>query len=235
MSLPKSILQEIKQSGVFNFLLLLICADIAFFILHILVTYAGVLEDFRMALEHDGGYAEFYQYIKEYWISILLAIASVRFRQVSLAIWSLLYGYFLLDDALLLHEKWGAAIGSHLGAGSFLHLRMQDYGELAVAMMILLIFLLLLLPSLRKCSHLCRRTNLDLAVLLLLLAFFGVFIDALHIFLSSLPGISFMTIIEDGGEMIILSITCSYAYHLLQDKREIPISIWSLVYQKPRE
>ena len=228
----KFMLQVVNQKGILYFLLLLVSADLAFFMMHILSSYTHLLQDARLSLEHDGGYAEHYQYIKEYWIFILLAIAAIRFRQPSLAVWAVLYGYFLLDDALTLHEHLGTAIAIHLGRRPFLHLRMQDYGELLVASMILLIFLLLLFPALRRCSHRWRQTNLDLVVLLLLLAFCGVFLDTLHIFLSSIPGTSLFSLLEDGGEMLVMSLTCTYIYYLLQFKGEAPVLISSFISRR---
>jgi hypothetical protein len=48
----------------------------------------------------ERGYSEIFQYIKEYWIALLLGALAVRQRSVLYLGWSLLFFYLLLDDSL---------------------------------------------------------------------------------------------------------------------------------------
>ncbi|RPI03121.1 MAG: hypothetical protein EHM72_02325 [Calditrichaeota bacterium] len=176
--------------------MLLISADLTFFLFHLLLKYTPRLAGVRMAIESDRGYAEVFQYIKEFWIAGLLVLLFVRTRRGAFLVWSFLFIYLLGDDSFMLHETWGAAIASSLGEGSFLHLRMQDYGELIVSSGVLLIFLIFLLPALRKCSRLTKQITMDLCLLIAMMAFFGVLIDMLHIVLFFISGSDILSLLK---------------------------------------
>ena len=61
-------------------LVLLLDADVAFLLLHIsnkLLSLSNAL----FSLDTDGGYSEVFQYIKEYWIAIVLFAVCWRTRE----------------------------------------------------------------------------------------------------------------------------------------------------------
>src|SRR5688572_20266475 len=116
------------------FLLLLIAADAAFGILHVVNRLSPLPgSSYLYHLGADGGYAEMFQYLKTYWIVIMLGALCSRTREPVYAAWMLLYGYLLCDDALRIHERAGGAIAAALSYQPALGLRAQDFGELSVS------------------------------------------------------------------------------------------------------
>ena len=138
---------RLNQAGIF--LLLLISADTAFIIVHF-IHISGVSGNDLYSLKKDLGYSEVFQYLKAYWIVIMLAALWWRTREYVYATWMLLYAYLLCDDVFQIHERGGGAIARYrgyedelaLGAQEgALGLRAQDFGELTVFRVFGLLFL----------------------------------------------------------------------------------------------
>ena len=53
-------------------LYLFLATDLVFFGLHLIHIYSGVAGNPSFSLETDGGYAEIFQYLKKYWIALVL-------------------------------------------------------------------------------------------------------------------------------------------------------------------
>lgn len=136
-------LQRLNLGGIF--LLLLISTDVAFILVHLLREIPLSMFARRLySLETDRGYAEIFQYVKTYWVVILLGALAWRTRAYVYAGWALLFAYMLCDDALMIHERGGGAIASRWGFESRFGLRPQDFGELTVAGAFGLAFLVLI-------------------------------------------------------------------------------------------
>ena len=90
-----------------TFLLLLLTADTIFIILHIIHTYTDYLGNSNFSIQKDRGYAEIFQYIKEFCIALLLLYLAIKRRNLLYLSWSALFGYVLLDDFLKIHERAG--------------------------------------------------------------------------------------------------------------------------------
>jgi hypothetical protein len=95
-----------------------------------------------------------------------------------------------------------------------LGLRAQDFGEIAASALAGVVFLLLGLLSYRVSSPFARSVGIYILLGIILLAFFGVFVDTIHTFL----GYKFrwtnqpLEMIEDGGELIVVSIIFWFSY-----------------------
>jgi len=89
-------------------LILLIAADVSFIVLHLFHTYTILLPDNLFSIGQDRGYGEFFQYTKELWVAILLFLLGLRKRKFLYIIFAFLFLYFLIDDALEVHERFGA-------------------------------------------------------------------------------------------------------------------------------
>jgi len=198
-----------KSSNKLLFLLLL--SDLVFILLHISYEM-HLLNSTLFSIERDLGYAEIYQYIKEYWIILLLFIMAIKRNHIIYFTWSTLFMYLLLDDALQLHEKLGHKLVLKFGLEGGFNLRAQDFGELGItAFFGLLLFSFIGWSYLRSDSA-AKQISKHLFILVLSLAFFGVIVDILHI---AIPwGKSMWGLIEDGGEMIIMSIIVWYVFDL---------------------
>ena len=90
------------------------------------------------------------------------------------------------------------------------YLRAIDFGELIVSFFSGFILLTSIGVSLLFTDNYVKQTSKHLFFLLIMLAFFGIFVDMLH---EALPWAkTIMGLIEDGGEMIVISITVWYTF-----------------------
>jgi hypothetical protein len=189
-----------------KFLGLFLATDIVFIIIHIFYLNTDLVSNPYFSIEQDRGYAEFFQYIKEYWIALLLGWLGLRNRSILYGAWSLLFLYLLLDDSCSVHEKLGLTIGNKLSLLPTFNLRSADLGELIVSAGVGLFFLVLIAIAYRFGDRLSRKTSRHLVTLLFALALFGIVIDLLHIALPFPSWADFLGLLEDGGEMVVMSI-----------------------------
>lgn len=222
-------------SAVLLFSVLLLVGDAAFVALHILNHFflpAGKSSFFYLG--HDRGVAEFYQYIKYIWVVLLLTLLAYRSRQYSFLFWCPVFIYLLIDDAVGVHESVGAAIAHRLEMEPLFGLRLQDYGELLVSAGAGFIVLTPVVLAMIKGTPQFRKASLDFICLIGLLAFFGVFVDMLHIALPvERVGKFVLGIIEDGGEMISGSLLVAYALFRLafNQNHYLVESLWCWLFK----
>ena len=212
-----------------KFLVVLLSADLFFVLLHLTHKFARIFDLFTTIrtdifnISQDLGLAESFQYVKEYWIIIFFAWLIVRNRQFFYTGWALMFVYLLLDDMFGFHEGLATVVLEKLGI-SPAHiltgeLRYQDFGELGVSAFFGLIFLSLIAISYLRGSAEIRTTFHYLVGCLLLIVFFGVVNDfANRIFAEDVSRILFelTRLIEDGGEMLGMSVMCWYVYTLTE-------------------
>ncbi|NCJ07305.1 hypothetical protein GS597_12465 [Synechococcales cyanobacterium C] len=230
---PKILDLRIKDSAS-KLLILLVLGDIAFILLHVFVSVRlpeGNLYD----LSEDYSFAETHMYMKEYWVAILLFLLGITRKKFIYFSWSLMFLILLLDDALQIHERVGGSLSVYFN--DKFYLRPQDYGELLVyAIYALVLFSLIGFAYLRTDEQ-GKKVSKNLFVLIVILAIFGVFIDMLGIMtwnileyksLSYWAYISehLSAVIEDGGEMLVLSIILSYVFGLKMGVRDQKINIF---------
>ncbi len=208
----------------FSFLfLLLIITDISFIAVHIFLyinsdnvnfIYSRYLDLFNVA--KDGSYPEAFQYLKFFWCGIICLFHAVRVRHFGFALVGLLLFYLMLDDMRQIHESAGRYITENVTLAPVLGVRIQNYGEVVYAALIgvpiLATFALLIAFSHGK----LRAQFMAIAALIVLLAFFGVVVDRLHVIVADLGQNIRVTfgILEDGGEMIAASLLLSYLYRI---------------------
>lgn len=207
-------------------LLLLVAADLAFAAIHLIHTLTAALADPRYSLAHDLGYPEIFQYVKMFWIVLLLAAMWWRSRQPVYGAWTVLYAYLLLDDALQFHELGGAALAEMLGYTSGFGLRDVDFGELTVSAGVgALIFTTIFFGYLRSTPDACSASQ-DLFLLLATLVGFGVGVDVLHAAAGAGALGILLGLVEDGGEMLAISVTVWYMLGLHACRGEIAQPLW---------
>lgn len=197
-----------------NLLSLMILTDILFMIFHIL-RFAKIVSSPLFYISRDLGYAEMFQYIKEFWIVLLLfMIAKVQKKTIYVA-WALLFFYILLDDSLKIHENFGEYLVGYFDIQPALGLRAKDFGELLTSFIFGGFLFLFLGWSYFKSNEESRSISTILFSLFLLLIFFGVFIDMIGIILHGSSILNHIIIlVEDGGEMVIMSIIVCYLFFL---------------------
>ncbi len=201
-------------------LFLLLAGDVAFILIHTVYYFTTDLNKNPLySLYTDRGYSEIFQYLKTYWIIIILSALWWRTRQFFYVSWILLFTYILSDDALQIHEKVGVYMAETYGFTSALGLRAQDFGQLTASALFGIPIILFIFISYIKSSKKNKAISQDLALLFIMLVFCGVFIDMLHILIENryLRGIA--GIVEDGGEMIVMSFTCGYVFNVFYQFR----------------
>jgi hypothetical protein len=217
-------LQKIKSLKSLNILTLLLSADIFFIILHLfhkiplLHELIPLFEEEAFSISHDLGLAEAFQYVQELWIALLFLWLVIHFRKKAYWGWSALFVYFLADDMLGVHE-W---LGDHLGplmenlvagtplAGS----KMDSLGELVPLAGLGLVFFVILFLTYKRSDLDTRNVFRILTWMTIALLFFGIMLDFADTFLPSEMLKSVARLIEDGGEMFVMSIICWYTLTL---------------------
>jgi len=208
-------IKNISENKAVLFLVLLLCADLAFIALHSIETLSPYIDSALYSLETEGGYPEIYQCLKWFWIIMLLAFVVVSRRSWSYASWGAVFTYFLVDDGLSIHERVGHFIAGKLSFNPPLGLRLQDIGELAVSAAAGMILLSLVIWVYRRGTQVFKKVSRDMLMMLLAFAVFSVFFDMAHIAIKwGWKMTFFLGVIEDGGEMLVASLILWYTFLL---------------------
>ncbi len=167
------------------------------------------------SLERDRGFPELFQYVKISLIVILLLLVLKKSKEIGYGVWALLFVYLLFDDALGIHESLGGYIATNLAFAPAIGLRAKDFGELAVSVIAATVFLSSFAMFYLRGSDAFKEVSKHLLMLLMALAFFGVFVDMLHVAIKMGWKIRFLLgVVEDGGEMIVVTIIAWYVFLL---------------------
>lgn len=232
-------IQTFTQSGAHLFLLMLVLADTVFIGLNVIrsiLNYYGMetfLKSNLFEIGHDHGYAEVYQYVKEFWIVVLMLTIFFKTKERGYIAWSLLFIYLLIDDAACIHERVGTVIASHLDFHPILGLRLQDIGELSVTAISASFLLTLIIYSCVIGSKIFRYITIDLLIFLMAIGFFGVFIDMAHMaFRLGREGNFMFRIIEDGGEMLTMSLVACYIYFARSSQSIENVPLFNIIYAR---
>ena len=220
----KEILQKIKKRGSNQILILLLLTDGFFIFLHIMHKLPPVkaaiplLRQQAFSISADLSMAESFQYIKEFWIALLLIGFSIKNKKTAYLGWILLFFFLVFDDMLAIHEGLGGLVGAKINIPAFLsskdNLRAKDFGELIVSGIFGVLFLGPIFIAYMRGSAGTRATFVRMLMLLMGLVFFGVGVDFLDRFANSRVLQDGLKLIEEGGEMVTLSFFCWYVISL---------------------
>jgi len=215
----------LKQALSAQVLYLCVAADIVFIGLNVLYEFVPAIDDPSLQITLDRGYAEVFQYVKTFWISGILATAAFKSRSVLYGVWASFFTYLLLDDSLRIHENWSKApyFPSLFGINS------HASGEFIISVSIGLIFLTLIAVTYRSGDALARAVSRFLVWMILLLGFVGVFIDGFHTVVQVGLLDPVLTTLEDGGEMVIVSVILSFVFLL---PKRIKAESWRFIQSK---
>jgi hypothetical protein len=213
----------------FNFqkdklIILLLLTDLMFILMHILFMYTDVITNFIFALWRDRGPAEFFQYIKYIWVLVLFLVIFFKRRNLLFFVYSLLFFYFLIDDFFEGHETVGGFLAEYFSLPAlFFGLRPQDLGEFIVYVVVGSIFFSLITIFHLRSDLYARTISKYMVILIVLLAFFGIGIDMVGMAFEDEWVGAFFNMIEDGGELIVMSFITWFVYRLNPWTDEIPI------------
>ncbi len=220
-----------NYTATLTFLSLLLCIDLAFILIHTIHVWTPWLGNRKYSIEADHGLAEVYQYIKLIWIVACLATAFLQTRIKVLISWTILFAFLLLDDATQIHEKTGFWLGERFALPAIAGLRPDDLGEILFAAFIGSLTIGVVAYALWRGEPRARQVSRDILCLLCVLAIFAVGVDTLHVIAhfkeSALSPV--LAMIEDGGEMFVISALTCYAFDIVSNAGQIRIDLWNSV------
>jgi hypothetical protein len=221
-----------RYAGTLVLFVLLVAVDLLFVLMHVLHAWSPLLDGSHYALDSDRGMAEIYQYIKFVWLSACLVLALIMTGQRVYVAWIALFVLLLVDDAMGLHENAGTVLAQWFGFSPALGLRAKDFGEVLYAAILGGMAVVLVVMTFWRGSLASQRVSADLLCLLCGLAFFGVFFDTIHtIAYFKMPGLveGLLTLVEDGGEMLVVSAMTAYAFDIASHGGQRRIYVWDWV------
>jgi hypothetical protein len=222
-----NIVRGMKADGQ-RILVLLILIDVALILLHTSHSYLGIPKGGAFSIEWEMGHGEVFQYIKEFWIASLLVLRAIapvnrnrdntsRPAQGLNLTWGLLFAYLLVDDSVKIHESLGERLAQTIGLSAWLGAgdRANSLGELGVNLVVAALFFGAIALFYRHCGRADRQVSADLIRLFLGLILFGVGVDAMHGLIGGSYEVRVLwSILEDGGEMLMMSLIMGYVFQL---------------------
>ena len=202
---------NLKKSD--KFLLIILGIDIVFILLSLIDTFSGLnLSNF--AVQNDNLFAEKFQYLKFLGIAFICFLLAIKSRSPKFLFFMNIPIYLYLDDSRRLHERLGTKIASFLHEGNvrdtlITNFRYQDIGELLYMLFFALIFLFVFLICYVLSNAFERHFLKKILKLFTIFGIFAILVDSMHQFSEGFI-YDFLTIIEDGGEMIPISFITSY-------------------------
>jgi hypothetical protein len=223
-------LAHFRDDHASSFLLLLLSADFAFIVAYFFHVHTSIFDIYLFSLTIDRSYSEIFQYVKEFWIVLLILAVLVKTKEIGYLSWAIVFTYMLMDDAFFIHEQLGGKIADNLDITSFWGLETQDLGELAAIGVPTVLTIGLVCIFYSRGSTRFRANTRDLLIFLLLFAFFAVFIDVFHASVDlGWRGNFVLDVLEDGGEMITISLATWYVFFLNARKGVATFSLYGLL------
>ncbi|MEE8104190.1 MAG: hypothetical protein V3T86_01495 [Planctomycetota bacterium] len=197
-------------------------------ILHYLHYSHGLGPDFtgdkNWGVGFERSYPELFNYAQVALLVGLLAFTWARSRSPAYLVAMLVFLIVLLDDSLSIHEIWGAWLVHEIKFGPHFGLAAQEIGEL---MTWCGFGVLLVVPLVWASRRADRRSFAECGVLAGLFGVLLVFAIGVDFVGSTFgKGTEFQSflypLIEDGGEMIVLSYTTAFALRLARESKTGP-------------
>ena len=210
----------------------LLLVDILFILGHICTVLFWGLEPKALLLDAKGfGYPEGFQYLKYLGIMGVIAYLIVSKKRYAYLSLFLLFAFLLADDVLQLH-RWASLFFIHLlDLYPLLGVNALSIGLLAYTASMGVLFIGLSVWHYITASESTRKSFLDIFVLLGVFLFFGVGVDLLHTFFEEHHRISLLlTLTEEGGEMLTLSILVWYFCRLALNPQGLQGILWTTFF-----
>lgn len=190
-------------------LFLLLTAGAVLILLHVSLKVVGEPANMMFDLAFDRGYGEFFQYVQTIWAGAMLVLLAARRRAPVFAAWAAVCGFLLLDDWLQLHEWFGPVFASIIGQGQSAVI----VGELIWLGTVGALLFAGVAPLHLRAREEALRVSAVLVVLFGLLVLFGVVVDAVHHAFLEHPVLAGpLALLEDGGELIVMSLIVSFLF-----------------------
>jgi hypothetical protein len=175
----------------------------------------------NLTITNDWAIPEITNYLKFLVVVILLVRVFSAIKQPIYLAWAFVYAVALVDDSMQVHENLGEYISTMIGGitlwgielGTDEGLRVQDIGELSVYALYGGIFAAVLGVGFLRSDPIHRKVGLGFGLLLTSLAFFVGVVDMVDrmVMSHSRTLAQILATIEDGGEMVVVSLTVAFA------------------------
>lgn len=192
-------------------LVLLSLTDLIFVVLYWFLIWK-LLERSEFDLTRDLGFAELYQYIKEFWCIALTGLLFYKSKEKGYLSWMLMFTYILLDDSARIHENLGKVIARNFNFPELWGLRGVDIGELSVFVVAGAVTIGLIIICFKQGSKMFKQITLDLFLFIGLLILFGVVLDGVHVILNIDTLGKILGTLEDYGEMLVITLITWYLF-----------------------
>lgn len=214
-----------KRPRDLGLLVALLGIDAVFVLLHVVYklidllipSYEGILLDERFNLLLDRSFGEQFGYLEEATVALLLATLFARTRRPTFLAWTVVFAAIVADDSLMLHETSGGWLADTLALPARFGLRAQDFGELLFVAMMATPLLLIVALAWWYADPEGRRLGRDLGLIVAALAIFAVVLDMVDRILPWQDLWEAAALLEDGGEMVVVSVACWYVVRLFLD------------------
>ena len=153
----------------------------------------------------DGSLQELFNYAQTGICAAMLGLVALRRHSVMALAWACVFGFVLIDDALMYHETFGAWLAQVLGLPALGGLRPVDLGELLAWALAGAVVAPIWITAFLRTSGTEQGLGLILLALFGGLVFFAVGVDLLH---AAVPS-QMLMVAEDGGEMIAIALACA--------------------------
>jgi len=204
-----------SEPGPSRLLVLLLSTDFVFILLHIANITLGKSSSL-LDIGASGSYVETYQFVKLYWVIVLLLLVLRSTRCLGYVSWMVVFAFLLLNDALGLHRIAGRSLAVKFSSFESygISLEARHFGEWAVLAIAGAFLVAILTWAYLRSSHTFRKVSNDMLVFMVALVFFGGVVDLFAaIDLGSATNYALRTI-EDAGEMVVVSLVVWYGFLL---------------------
>ncbi|WP_282054696.1 hypothetical protein [Maribacter luteus] len=215
---------------------ILLLADLLFIAGHVCIPlYLGYKPD-RILLDAKWlGFPELFQYVK-YALLIYFAIRLVsQKREFAYVPFVVLFLFLFADDAFQIHNRVSAFFAQGLNFSGIMGLRPYVIGQLMFVVVFGSVVAAFFSYFFLRAPSYIKRTFIDIFLGVALFLFFGIGVDIVH---SQLDGIRLLspllTLIEEGGEMLTLSLLVWYFYFLVLKKGQMGPFLYPYVFKNKR-
>ena len=205
-----------------NFIWLLTATDFLFIILSLISKFTPFNID-GLSVDFEKGTAEKYQYLKYFWTFLMILFIGFRKKSIIYILVSILPCYLLWDDSNSIHENIGGRLAMLFYNGSpndilINSFRYQDIGEIIYMSLVLFLSLILFFVFFKLSDDYERNLLLKIKNLMIIFIFFSILMDGFHqLFIGFVYDL--ISIIEDGGEMVVISFLCAHFFEELSNHK----------------
>jgi len=227
MDLMRTVRQDrLLRRGLILFLLIDLGLTLLWVVMRIidnLELNKNLWDDLRfLRIDAEGGWPEWFNYAKILLLVLLVARLAFSNRKVLYAVLALLFTFVLVDDSMEIHEHGGEYFAETLDLQPLWGMRAVDIGEVITWGIAGAVFLPLVLAGLWFGGRTHTANGLALLLPFFALVFFALVVDQLyHVLYNAFPGVDVLLgALEDGGEMVAISLDCALAGALVRNGTE---------------